>query len=1133
MFSAAVALSSGHIVFAPWHAGQVGVFEVATSAFGRVAMRSTPSSDSDVSAPKLCENKPCTRFSLGSMSGGSLGFGGASVAGDGTVVFAPSDAAGIGVWSLSPADVTYFTCKTDTPVAFFVAGFYSASGQLDGLKTSASFSDNAHWPTASASGYIETAPVVDPTSGATMYGYGRRILGKFPTATSVSDMMITVGAPARRHASFGSNDAKSDTVSEDHAIVLSRTPQELAKKSGQWVYYVRWTALEHQSLPPHGTPSLQSLISQESFDKLLHAIATGHGASPVSTQLSPGPVPSGTSHLVHDNEVVMRGRCGPLFGNANCDCAMNPAFGFCNEGSGRCGDSDAFRDAEASALYDSPPCSNGGSRSFAPSSFEDGVRMLRPTDLKLDDGYAYIATLKSQGTVVVDMFDAAGPNIIGNVDMDGPTEYPGKLAKHGHYVYQTRRKSGGDTEGVLAVIDVSAPWAPTLCGAVTTTAPGQDVAVRGDFAYVTSSHEQAALIIISIADPTNPTVTGRLIQKGCQTAVSLALDTSHIDYAYMACAGSESQKIAVVHISDATAPTVAHYLHADLRRDSDNDLAPEWAVGKNFLYMSPASSQNDVRLFIVDVTFPLSPTIAGFAEDVLLGQSYTLDVAGEYVYVASNDEHRIVVIDVSVPSAPTIVLATMADPDDSVSSEPRAIRARASGDGRVDMAWIDFQTSSFHMAQHRFTDQLTHLPHVALVGRATLGAYNRGVAANGNFVYIAGRQSGSLEVLDVSSPDRPQLIGSVDRIEGAYGVSLRGSHVMVALSSESVGGLAVVDVTDPSAPSVVGFAPVRLTRHESHSDRDADGNVEVPNLSGTEGNSCGPTGLALSGAHALVTCGIAVPSHDMLLPDTVVTASDLSGELSVQGAVQVGDNVFSDNDWKFASLGEALIPDNCKYILGSNARMTTDATSVQYTIRVSNSSEVTVYLDFPGFSSTRSTDHDTASGSSIGLTGSHHHGFGMWSSDWSVTSMEGATIDTSSFGAPADSAYTFGPGRVFERSFSLEPGNASITIRLNGNGAGNEDSSMNYLAYICGPRAAHSPASLAVVDIGSATRPTMIGFVTDRANLQHPNDIAVRGLQNTTCTKQHTCLRNDLVETRSPPVPNACSDPKLCSAPTR
>ena len=122
MFSAAVALSSGHIVFAPWHARQVGVFEVATSAFGRVAMRSTPSSDSDVSAPKLCENKPCTRFSLGSMSGGTLGFGGASVAGDGTVVFAPSDAAGVGVWSFSPADVTYFTCKTDTPVAFFVAG---------------------------------------------------------------------------------------------------------------------------------------------------------------------------------------------------------------------------------------------------------------------------------------------------------------------------------------------------------------------------------------------------------------------------------------------------------------------------------------------------------------------------------------------------------------------------------------------------------------------------------------------------------------------------------------------------------------------------------------------------------------------------------------------------------------------------------------------------------------------------------------------------------------------------------------------------------------------------------------------------------------------------------------------------
>ena len=96
----------------------------------------------------------------------------------------------------------------------------------------------------------------------------------------------------------------------------------------------------------------------------------------------------------------------------------------------------------------------------------------------------------------------------------------------------------------------------------------------------------------------------------------------------MACAGSESRSIAVVRISDVTAPTVAHFSPADLRGDSDNGLAPVWAVYKNFLYISPASSQSGARLSIVDVTFPLSPTIVGFAEDGLLDKSYSLDVVG-------------------------------------------------------------------------------------------------------------------------------------------------------------------------------------------------------------------------------------------------------------------------------------------------------------------------------------------------------------------------------------------------------------------------------------------------------------------------------------------------------------------------
>ena len=83
--------------------------------------------------------------------------------------------------------------------------------------------------------------------------------------------------------------------------------------------------------------------------------------------------------------------------------------------------------------------------------------------------------------------------------------------------------------------------------------------------------------------------------------------------------------------------------------------------------------------------------------------------------------------------------------------------------------------------------------------------YAESVAAAGNYVYAAAKVSHKLEVVDVSDPTAPSLVGSVhdtDKLDRASGVAVQGSYAYV--SAESGNRVTIVDVSSPSNASIVG-----------------------------------------------------------------------------------------------------------------------------------------------------------------------------------------------------------------------------------------------------------------------------------------------------------------------------------------
>jgi hypothetical protein len=75
-----------------------------------------------------------------------------------------------------------------------------------------------------------------------------------------------------------------------------------------------------------------------------------------------------------------------------------------------------------------------------------------------------------------------------------------------------------------------------------------------------------------------------------------------------------------------------------------------------------------------------------------------------------------------------------------------------------------------------------------------------GIAVLGDLAYMACGQVG-LQLVDISDPALPQLLGIVDTPGTAQHVDARGGYAYVADGSE---GLQIIDVNDPNSPVIIG-----------------------------------------------------------------------------------------------------------------------------------------------------------------------------------------------------------------------------------------------------------------------------------------------------------------------------------------
>ncbi len=93
-----------------------------------------------------------------------------------------------------------------------------------------------------------------------------------------------------------------------------------------------------------------------------------------------------------------------------------------------------------------------------------------------------------------------------------------------------------------------------------------------------------------------------------------------------------------------------------------------------------------------------------------------------------------------------------------------------------------------------------------IIGSIDISGYTEGVAVMGNTAFLAkGFGGGGLQIIDVSMPSKPVIIGSVETPGSAQGVTVIGDIAFVTCAYEW-SGLQVVDVSTPSHPVIIGSA---------------------------------------------------------------------------------------------------------------------------------------------------------------------------------------------------------------------------------------------------------------------------------------------------------------------------------------
>jgi hypothetical protein len=339
------------------------------------------------------------------------------------------------------------------------------------------------------------------------------------------------------------------------------------------------------------------------------------------------------------------------------------------------------------------------------------------------------------------------------------------------------------------------------------------VVFDGGLLYVADG--TAGLRILDASNPASPVEIGSLdLPTGSSQGVAVVGSRAYV--------ADGISGLRVVDVTTPTAPTL-------LGQVATGGTAERVAVAGSYAYVAA----NFGGLVVADVSNPLAPAVVGSLSFGGLN-ARGVTVAGTRAYVAVDDTPCVFVVDVSAPAAPSLI-----GPAFGIAGNCREPRVRggalfAAGTGGIVPytlldpnvpAQLDVGLSSGAPLALDVVGSLAYLSTTTgaemfdvsgvLAPPATLlGTYAGGngsgnaVKILGNRAYLANRNTGSIEVVDVSNPAAPVLLDTT--LEGLHFSDLDTTPSGNRIFAAEFTALWVIDATNPSNLIPIGQEPLTV-----------------------------------------------------------------------------------------------------------------------------------------------------------------------------------------------------------------------------------------------------------------------------------------------------------------------------------